>query len=381
MQISLQDAFITKKPDILKPAQGNNTSSYRPIQESNMSVTRKRSFSQQNGSLATVFNANSAFQENVPPQTIGDPPSNGVSALHDAVYFDDADFSDDGDLDFDTSAPILYPSLSKAAAALPSPPRQPQQQPQQRQQQQQQKQTSGQISPPRRQAVDTYEDLEFPPQRPQHPQPPYQQEPPSSAPVLWSSSPVEHLQPAKRRSNPKLEEVVEEAEPPKKKPRTFPWLKGQEVVTEETAPAKPASTGRKVGKRNSSNDLHQPWNEPFSNIEAGKKEARKRNAAKQQKRAFTTASDDPEEVRKVRKGKEPIAGIFLSDEQKKVVDLVTNSKKPQSVFFTGSAGKCSQVLGSLSDHSFLFDAIIETVRCKGVDAHHYMVMGDNRDSC
>ncbi|KAF8534105.1 hypothetical protein BDD12DRAFT_444738 [Trichophaea hybrida] len=358
MQISLQDAFTTtKKPDILKPSLMNGSNNNNNITSS----YRK----QQNGgsSLATVFNATSAFQENVPPPT-NDPTPNGVSALHDAVYFDDADFSDDGDLDFDTSAPILYPALEKAVNALPDPPRQQQQ--------------IKMESPSKRQAVDTYDDLEFPPPLLPHqpPRPRQQKFPPSSsAPVPWSSSPVEHLLPAKRRADHKIEEEEErrkEDEPVKKK-RTLPWkkegeeeekvaaavkdqgetavkgrkvaaVKGRGAATVKDRRAAPG-TGSRAGKRNTSGDS-LPWNESFSNLEAGKKEARKRNAAKLQKRNYTTASDDLVEIKKTK----PIAGIFLSEEQRKVVDLVTQSK--QSVFFTGSAGKCLQVFSSLLDYIF-----------------------------
>jgi hypothetical protein len=292
--------------------------------ESSSSSTQKRQIS---SGLASVFNPNSAFQENIPPQVdLGNPPDS-MQSLHDAVYFDEADFDDECDLDFDLSEPIINPALSAAAAALPTPPDSLKSQPMF-----QKPPPPPSPPPPARRPKDTYDDLDFGSRLP-GPKPPSPRIPDSSQPLPWSSSPPSHLEPPKRRSDP-----VEDAPPQTKKRRTIPWATAKTEVEEEvSAPiAKVKNPASKVGPSRRIPSDSMPWNDSFSNVEAGRKEARKRNSAKQQKRSLTTMADDAELMRKVKKGREPIAKIFLSEEQKRVVDLVVTGG--QSVFFTGSAG-------------------------------------------
>ncbi|KAA8912864.1 hypothetical protein FN846DRAFT_216748 [Sphaerosporella brunnea] len=265
--------------------------------------------------LASLYNATTAFEENV-PRPIDIMPPTSMQALHDAVYFVDSDFDNDSDLDFDISEPIINPSLAAAARMLPSPPDSLKSQSPQPTMQQ----------PSTHRPKDTFDDLEFEPRLPNPaPNPTVQNVIDSSQPFQWSSSPAEHFEPPKRRSDP----VEEEAPPPKrKKARAIPWAKKPEAVQE----VKKAAS--KVGPARRTPSDSMPWNESFSNVEAGKKETRKRNAAK---RSLTTLATDSELSRKVTKGREPIAPIFLTEEQQRVADLVANHG--QSVFFTGSAGR------------------------------------------
>jgi hypothetical protein len=328
-QTSIKNAFsgsstsraAAAPPPTLRPPTHNV---HRPTESSSTS-SQKRQIS---SGLASVFNPNSAFQENIPPPVdLGSPPPNSMQSLHGAFWFDEADFDDECDLHFEISEPIINPALSAAAAALPTPPDSLKSQPTF----QKPPPPPPPPVPPARRAKDTYDDLDFgsrlPGLKPLSPR-----IPDSSQPLPWSSSPPAHLEPPKRRSDP-----VEEAPPQAKKRRTIPWAAKTEVEEEVPVPVanakKPAS---KIGPSRRIPSDSMPWNDSFSNVEAGRKEARKRNSAKQQKRSLTTMTDDPELTRKVKKGREPIAKIFLSEEQRRVVDLVANGG--QSVFFTGSAG-------------------------------------------
>lgn len=333
-QQTIANAFVkrpanpTTRNDILGPSP-TSAINYpavgptRPLtlsESSSSSLSRKRSLSQQGG-LASVFNSRSAFQENVPPafDSYHQPPKDSMAALHDAVYFDEADFDDDCDLDFDTTEPIIYPSLAAAAATLPTPPPQTD------------KSSPQSFAPPKPVQQDDYDDLEFAPrplvnsrlQLQQHTNDPLG----SSQPLPWSSSPAEHFEPPKPRAPVVEEEVVR---PKRKKARALPWRAEKEIEIVVTK-----TTSRKVEARKISSGA-MPWNDSFSNVEAGRKEARKRNTANQQKRSIATIAGDREDTKRAKKGSEPVAKIFLSDEQSRVIDLVMSSK--QSVFFTGSAG-------------------------------------------
>jgi ATP-dependent DNA helicase PIF1 len=322
-QSSLANAFSTKplpnrsgsqKPHILQSSQSppNGIPPYRPVDEpENSQPLRKRPIAQQSA-LAVAFNTSSSFQENAAPleQLIGQLPLDSMAALHDAVYFVETDFDDDDDLDFDISEPVIIAPRHATTNALPTPAR-------------------------------TYDaqrplgDLGFLP--PLRPAAESAAVPPSSAPLLWSSSPAEHYLPRSiRPQDPHPETVQEEDERPKpQKARQLPWA----PVAKRDGRGATFSTVRKSreGTRTSSGKVASdgmPWNDSFSNIEAGKKEARKRNAAKQQKRTITTLSDDLAE--RAMKSRETVAKIFLSEEQKRVIDLVVDQSF--SVFFTGSAG-------------------------------------------
>lgn len=221
--------------------------------------------------------------------------NNGVESslgsLHSSVYFDENDFDDDLDLDIDEPLPFTVPAASKPtnvdSVAYPII----------------DLTTSNhsttvptkEIKP---QANITYPEL-----------PPASQEraaPSSSVQIPWSSSPPSHFQP-----------------PPR--PRTLPWLKEAKEETEQETKDLPRFVTPKRTKP------AEPWNKTASAIKEEQKELRR-------------------EYRKTQKGdevpqpqsEEKVAGIFLSDEQKAVLDAVVERGK--SIFFTGSAGTGKSVL-------------------------------------
>ena len=153
----------------------------------------------------------------------------------------------------------------------------------------------------------------------------------SSQPIPWSSSPVDHF-----KTPPK-------PQPPKSKRRALPWSQQQtqpkQQLTPEPEEDLTASKKRKSAAittestftplpKNSSKSQY-PWNTTASAIKLQQKTLREQHKAK-----VAESVDDTENVKK--KKKNVIAKMFLSDEQKNVLDLVIQHKK--SVFFTGSAG-------------------------------------------
>jgi ATP-dependent DNA helicase PIF1 len=155
----------------------------------------------------------------------------------------------------------------------------------------------------------------------------------SSQPIPWSSSPAEHF-----KTPPK-------PQPPKSKRRTLPWSQQQSQHKQQLTP-EPEEDVTANKKRKSAMDTTQriytpqakepskpqyPWNTTASAIKLQQKTLREQYKAK-----VAESIDDTESVK--RKKKNVIAKMFLSDEQKNVLDLVIAHKK--SVFFTGSAGMC-----------------------------------------
>ena len=133
------------------------------------------------------------------------------------------------------------------------------------------------------------------------------QVPSRSAPVPWSSSPVEHYQ-----------------RPPSKR-RTLPWLDEQGNDKSYT----PLPSNRPDGSP-------YPWNKTASAMKAEQRELRKINKSR---------STEPKQSEVVG-AKTPITSrlpkIFLSEEQKGVLSAVVDEGK--SIFFTGSAGTGKSVL-------------------------------------
>lgn len=126
--------------------------------------------------------------------------------------------------------------------------------------------------------------------------------PPSSMPMPWSSSPPSHLQ------------------PPPRKPRSLPWAK------EATEPLEDKKKNFVTPKRTKPAEF---WNKSESTIKAEQKELRQES--KKTQKADTKSQPKPK-----------IASIFLSDEQKAVLEAVVD--RGTSMFFTGSAGTGKSVL-------------------------------------
>ncbi|KAJ5312588.1 hypothetical protein PENANT_c007G10586 [Penicillium antarcticum] len=136
--------------------------------------------------------------------------------------------------------------------------------------------------------------------------PPVSQEdqaPPSSMQFPWSSSPPSHFQP-----------------PPK--PRTLPWLQ------EEKEEPPRMKNSHITPKRSKPTDF---WNKSASAIKEEQKELRKEYKKNQKP-----------EIKPQKQGRTKVASIFLSDEQRAVLDAVVDGGK--SIFFTGSAGTGKSVL-------------------------------------
>ncbi|KAJ8105400.1 hypothetical protein OPT61_g10202 [Boeremia exigua] len=156
----------------------------------------------------------------------------------------------------------------------------------------------------------------------------------SSQPIPWSSSPVEHF-----KTPPK-------PEPPKSKRRALPWSQ-QSQPKQQLTPESEDFTANKKRKSavttnstftplpKDSSKSQYPWNTTASAIKLQQKALKEQHKAK-----AADILDDTETAK--RKKKPAIAKMFLSDEQKNVLDLVIQHKK--SVFFTGSAGTGKSVL-------------------------------------
>jgi ATP-dependent DNA helicase PIF1 len=120
------------------------------------------------------------------------------------------------------------------------------------------------------------------------------------------------------------------AEPPEHIKR---MIEKRKRIKRDNAPSEtPASTG--------GSDSPYPWNKTASAV---KEEQKKLRQQANQNKKKTEASDAATEVFKTSsKAKKKVSKVFLSDEQKKVLNLVTLEGK--SVFFTGSAGTGKSVL-------------------------------------
>ena len=230
------------------------------------------------------------------------PGGSVVGKLHEAVYFDENDFVDDADLDLDAdddviqvnqTRPISYPSLPSLDAAAAS-----------------------------------------------------------SAPLPWSSSPLQHraaptevgsLYPDLKHVETRSEESV--IRPSKR--RTLPW-KATDGQGETTSTAAASSKMTKAAytplPKDKTSQSQFPWNKTASAVKEEQKKHRQQ--ANQGKKVVKTVDGVDEEhidsVKQARAKRNSLARVFLSDEQRKVLNLVVDEK--QSVFFTGSAGTGKSVL-------------------------------------
>jgi ATP-dependent DNA helicase PIF1 len=146
-------------------------------------------------------------------------------------------------------------------------------------------------------------DIKYPelPPVPANEMPPPETIPSSSIPLPWSSSPPSHMLP-----------------PPKR--RTLPWLKDEtendKKDSEVLARSKPT----------------YPWNKTVSAVKEEQKELRRQNKKRQQVEGKT----------RLHQPRQRVASLFLSDEQRGVLEAVV--EKGKSIFFTGSAGTGKSVL-------------------------------------
>ena len=219
-----------------------------------------------------------------------------VEKLHANVYFDENDFEDDADIDLNNEEPapasqdISYPTLPSYPATLPA------------------SRIQG-----------------------------------SSQPIPWSSSPMHHRLPPERGADKdKAQELSSNSEAMKR--RTIPWL--HEPANDHDHPAMGDHAKKSVRHEQATDST------PISKDRLGSPYAWNK-----------TASDFKEEQRKFRQGHKKLIKdnevkdiaktiptkpvkmpkrVFLSEEQRRVLDLVTEKRK--SAFFTGSAGTGKSVL-------------------------------------
>lgn len=202
------------------------------------------------------------------------------------------------------------------------------------------------------------------------------QEPTSSAPMPWSSSPSEHFRtppqafkaektaretplgeaeptprPTKRRALPWLQEAAErDAREREERERGAAEREAREREEEERSAVEHKKKGLKSKSGSGSgadftplpkNDAKSayPWNTTFSAMKEGQKNLRQANKL-MAKDSRATEEEMRNIVEKGKRGK--ISKVFLSEEQRQVLNLVTENQK--SVFFTGSAGTGKSVL-------------------------------------
>ena len=260
-----------------------------------------------------------AFVENDPP---ADPVSqqsryfhsqsaSSLSALHDAVYFDEDDFESDGDLNFDDSITITT-TPSTAALGTPSLP------------------TQGMNLPPPKTIS---EDIH------------YGGAPSSSAPVDWSSSPAEHFvkpggamlrgsagRPVVIEEDP--EETIEEAHKSKKR-KTLPWNAAGGGSSGGTV-----SNPNMMTPKQSALPRKHVWEMTASDVKmTNRKNLEQRRASSAMSAAGAAA------LAKARVTEQP-KKFKLSDEQKHVLDIVLEGSG-EGIFFTGSAGQLIPILALL----------------------------------
>ena len=227
-----------------------------------------------------------------------------VGKLHEAVYFDENDFIDDADLDLDDDSVPVGSGVEISTG-------------------------------------------------------PNQNALPSSVPIPWSSSPLQHKAAPSTslvlHNNASLDNTITGGATIRAaKRRKLPWLDADnpQSQSDSHSPRLPPSLGTKKGAGSSAftplpkdrSDIPYPWNKTASAVKQEQKKHRQQ--ATLGKRIAQTVDDGAEELSAVQKGRkkerEEVSRIFLSEEQKKVFSLVVEERK--SVFFTGSAGTGKSVL-------------------------------------
>lgn len=328
-QPQLDRSAIPKVNPVLKPSASSVLNGSGIARTVGLNDLVKRSVSQTKDSDSS-HSSYSSFHELSHPDPFSNPQSQvsasgQVASLHDAVYFDENDFDDDEDLDLEVEDPMNKGHLpvSKPDVNLPVDQKTP-------------------LASNR--GINT-----------------------SSAPLAWSSSPLQHKTTPPyaallRRTNDVHAVNNEESRTavntdggPELRPtkrRTLPWsAEGDDVVPQDAKPGPPEHVQKiidrhqaKKAQRQQRNGDFTPlpkddqqsqylWNKTASAMKEEQKKLRQAN-----KRLVKSNEDSNEDMKPaVRANKrQKLEPVFLSQEQQRVLKLVVDSGK--SVFFTGSAG-------------------------------------------
>lgn len=362
-QAQISQSSFSAQPSQKPSSQSGNAAYKNPLKPSSASTVNgkrdshsplragiKRTASGLAKSLDGAFDedAGSRYQ----PIMIGGKLS-GKASIPQAI-FDENEFDDDIDLDVEepvarktSTATVSYPDLS---AHLPT-------KPAQRSYHTTTAKSNGYPTLAAEAARDSDDLMDFNARSKSHTA--TEQAPGSSAPVPWSSSPLEHYQP-RARPQQSLQAFAFDgragkstnangntaAQPMPAKRRTLPWLTGQ---TDETEVA-PVQTMAGIKYRSTSGivtpapsrgkdkSTFNPWNTTASAV----KEQQKKKREETKKASSKLVDATEESVQKATTKQKRPAKVFLSDEQQHVLELVIEKKK--SVFFTGSAGTGKSVL-------------------------------------
>lgn len=256
-----------------------------------------------------------------------------VEKLHDTVYFEESDFVDDADIDLDADE---APSFSKSNTTAISYPRLPQ---------------ADQVIypplPPRPESPPAVTNLAQVPSPSKPPSPVKHSPPPSSVTIPWSSSPVRDelrpsqagltKKPSQRRNLPWQTTECQESQASAHAKRPVDRITGQDTLRNprETHDLdKYSYTPLPKDKPQSP----YPWNKTASAVKEEQKKLRQGN----KKLVRENEAEDAAKRFTLAKRKNRVARVYLTDEQQKIMRLVTEERK--SVFFTGSAGTGKSVL-------------------------------------
>lgn len=180
------------------------------------------------------------------------------------------------------------------------------------------------------------------------------QAPASSAPLAWSSSPVEHFTPQAGTSHirqfnynrqPNAAQAAQNGPPmpTAAKRRKLPWHTEPDQQGDEASfphkgnTSKAKSNGEATPASKDSKKSTYLWNTTASAIKEQQKALRQET-----KKAVKKGEGDEQSVQKAKTAKQKVPRVFLSEEQQHVLDLVLEQQR--SVFFTGSAGTGKSVL-------------------------------------
>ena len=305
------------RPSILQQqTYDTGSSALRPSQSTTLNVPRSfpppyRNPLKRSASQASDLEGNPG-QGPAQKRAMEIPTMPRVGSLHENVFFDENDFDDDDALDLDEGEPTS--TNDRRTSAM--------------------------------QAISTPNC---------HNRTAFSKTPVSSTPIPWSSSPPTRTE--MRPSQPPAAEASAASVAPVTKRRTLPWLtdqhmggarnglevKGPPAYVKKMIDQKVGKASHRGGETSGAVpsevlDSPYPWNKTASAV----KKEQKRLRQGHKNHVKNNETDIRSGLKAKTKTKENVAPVFLSDEQKSVLELV--AEKGKSVFFTGSAGTGKSVL-------------------------------------